>query len=187
MHIDENPIEKKVENENDVLLSVAFDNGSVSLLDLRMLRGGGGGGGGGRIVSSSAVKAHKTRVNALAFSPCASSSSPPLLASGGDDGQVVLTPLGFEEDGKGRRATLASKGGKQEGSGIPIAAHIQHTDYVRGLGWLATAGAGGQGEGTVAAAAASPLSSLPRPGVLLSGGWDGRLKGWAWGQEGQMT
>lgn len=61
---------------------------------------------------------------------------------------------------------------------------MQHTDYVRGLGWLATGEGKGQGQGGGGGGGASSLSLLPRPGVLLSGGWDGQLKGWAWRQEG---
>ena len=183
MHIANNESENEDE-KTKVLLSVAFDDGSVALLDLRMLpqqrRGNrkGGGGGGGGISSSSGIRAHKTRANVLAFSP-SSSSFPSFLASGGDDGQVVVTPIVCEKDGEGGRRTIASTRGGREGRSA--AAACMHSDYVRGLGWLATGGREGRG---AAAASSSSLSSLLRPGVLLSGGWDGQLKGWAWREEG---
>jgi len=162
--------------EGEWALCVGFDDGSVEVLDLRLLpreakcRGRGGRRRGversneASILPSQRYRMHQTRTNALAPASCGpGASSEFLLASGGDDGVVT-----------GMRVKAGQEGGENQKLASPPSCG-RHADYVRGLSWLDMSGKRGRHEKV-------HPPCIPSQ-VLLSGGWDGHVRAWTWVDE----
>lgn len=139
------------EGQGQHLLSVGMDDGSVGLVDIRKP--------GGFVCVQ---KVHGTRASVVRFAPSSSSFSSLVLASGGDDAKVKVTPL-FMSEGNGSVSFGESVGmeGEEDTGG----------DYVRALGWLPSGGAG------------KDDASM----TLLRGSWDGNLRAMSWKKESERN
>lgn len=148
-------------------LACGLENGSVAVLDMRMVRSGSASASAGTGTETASPvlsldKVHGGAVHCVEFLPGAGAgpgdSDGQMLISAADDTFVTATtiPSAIPGSGQGANPAVGASSSKGEGAAAAASETRFHTDYVRAL-------------------SVRPTSSSAGAPQFMTGGWDGQL------------